>query len=553
MNQLSNKEISSLFELMADLLELAGENPFKIKSYSIAGFRIGKLPEPLLEMSDADVKKIENLGPSMLMKIAEIKETGTMQDLEDLLKETPVGVLEILQIKGLGAKKVRQLWLELEVETIGELAYACQENRLTALKGFGKKTQDNILANIHYMMANKGKHLLGSVRDFAIELLEALINTFPDHTILMMGDIIRQNNIVSSIDFISDLPIVDWNKFFQKNFNIALQHTPTHSFLQLERLPLVKVRSEPKEELGKIQFQNNASEAFLSAFLKDYKLPITAYDEAAIFEMNGLPFIPASLREIQNYDAVVKDKKVIRPVQESDIKGLIHCHSKWSDGLATIKDMAKACIKKGWEYMVITDHSVAAFYANGLTADRVLEQHKEIDKLNLELAPFRIYKGIEADILYSGDLDYNEQLWPHFEVIIASVHSNLRMPAEKANERILKALDNPHVKILGHATGRLLLSRDGYPIDHKLIIDKCAAKNVVIEINAHPRRLDLDWEWINYALEKGVTLSINPDAHSILGIDLISNGILATHKSLLQKEQNLSSFSKEEFEKRMGL
>jgi DNA polymerase (family 10) len=209
--------------------------------------------------------------------------------------------------------------------------------------------------------------------------------------------------------------------------------------------------------------------------------------------------------------------------------------------------MAIAARDKGYEYLVISDHSQAAFYANGLFPDRIILQHAEIDLLNEKLAPFRIFKSIEADILHDGSLDYNAEVLSSFDLVIASVHSNLKMSEEKAMQRLLTAIQNPFTTILGHPTGRLLLSREGYPVDHKMLIDACVEHNVVIEINAHPRRLDLDWSWIPYALDKGAMLSVDPDAHSIKGMDLVKYGVYAAQKGGLTKERNLSSMGLEAF------
>ena len=235
-------------------------------------------------------------------------------------------------------------------------------------------------------------------------------------------------------------------------------------------------------------------------------------------------------------------------LQVSDIKGIIHCHSDWSDGNNTIEQMATAAIAKGLEYLVISDHSKSAFYAKGLNEERIQQQHLYVDELNKKLAPFKIFKSIESDILNDGSLDYSNAILSTFDLVIASVHSNLKMPQERAMMRLINAIENPYTTILGHMTGRLLLSRKGYPVDYKKIIDACAANNVVIELNAHPSRLDIDWRHIDYALEKNVLLSIDPDAHSIDGFDDVRYGILVAQKAMLTKNRNLSSFSLKELE-----
>jgi len=234
-------------------------------------------------------------------------------------------------------------------------------------------------------------------------------------------------------------------------------------------------------------------------------------------------------------------------IQPGDIRGIIHSHSQWSDGVHTVEDMAKACIDQGYEYLVISDHSKSAAYANGLTEERIREQHRYIDELNEKFKPFKIFKSIECDILGDGALDYSNNVLSTFDLVIASVHSNLKMTEDKAMMRLLNAIRNPYTTILGHMTGRLLLSRPGYPVDHVTIIDACLENQVVIELNAHPRRLDMDWRWIDYAIEKGVLISIDPDAHSIDGYDC-RYGVLAAQKGGLTKQFNLSSYSLQQFE-----
>jgi DNA polymerase (family 10) len=236
-----------------------------------------------------------------------------------------------------------------------------------------------------------------------------------------------------------------------------------------------------------------------------------------------------------------------RTIEPTDIRAVIHSHSTWSDGSHSLEEMAAACIARGYEYLVISDHSQSAFYANGLKPDRIKAQQEQIAELNAKLAPFTIFKSIECDILNDGALDYTDEVLATFDLVIASVHSNLRMSQEKAMSRLLRAIENPYTTILGHMTGRLLLSREGYQVDHKTIIDACVANQVVIELNAHPRRLDMDWRWIGYALEQGAMISIDPDAHSTEGIDVLRYGVLAAQKAGLTASQNLSSFGLGEF------
>jgi DNA polymerase (family 10) len=265
--------------------------------------------------------------------------------------------------------------------------------------------------------------------------------------------------------------------------------------------------------------------------------------ESAIFEQVQIPFIHSAQREDPAIIEHAKTKGLNAVIQSSDIKGIIHSHSTWSDGLHTIEQMAVAAKAQGLEYLVISDHSKSAFYANGLQEDRIRAQHKEIDLLNKKLAPFVIFKSIESDILNDGSLDYPDEILALFDLVIASVHSNLKMTEEKAMMRLMNAIENPYTSILGHATGRLLLSRKGYPINHEAIIKACAANDVVIELNAHPRRLDMDWRYIGQAMQEDVLISINPDAHAIDGFEDCNYGVLVAQKAGLTAAQNLSSFS----------
>jgi DNA polymerase (family 10) len=296
------------------------------------------------------------------------------------------------------------------------------------------------------------------------------------------------------------------------------------------------------EHFTRVLFETSCSGEFLESVRErdNWNDKDNYASEDAIFERVGLPYVHPVRREQRG----VIEHGALQP---ADVKGVIHSHSKWSDGSNTLEEMAKACIAKGYEYLVISDHSKSAFYANGLKEDRIREQHAEIEALNQKLAPFTIFKSIECDILNDGTLDYTADILSTFDLVIASVHSNLKMSEEKAMSRLLRAIENPHTTVLGHMTGRLLLSRPGYPVDHKRIIEACVQHGVAIELNAHPRRLDMDWRWIAYALEQGALISVDPDAHTIEGYNDIRYGVLAAQKAGLKPERNLSSFGLEAF------
>jgi DNA polymerase (family X) len=546
---MNNYQIADHFSLLSKLMDIHGENAFKSKSYSIAAFNIERLPGEVATMDDAELFSQKGIGESTGKKIKELLATGKLAQLENITTITPPGILDMLEIKGLGPKKIAIIWKELGIETLGELEYACNENRLTALKGFGAKTQESVLQNIVYFRQNLGFHLWAEVEEFGKSIITQLQDRHPAALFSLAGDIRRQNEVVEYIEVITSLPksslvsdfsATDGTEIQEPNDDLLLIHIPNK--------PRIKFYIAGSDNFYKALFLATGNEEFINAFTKSYSLPEKPASEEDIFTANKLAYIPPMLRETAGILARAASNELPDLIKPGDIKGIIHSHSTWSDGVHTIEQMATAAKKQGLEYLVISDHSQSAYYAGGLKPEQIAAQHQEIDVLNDKLAPFKVFKSIESDILGDGNLDYNQQILKTFDIVIASVHSNLKMSMEKAMERVLTAVRNPYTSILGHPTGRLLLSRKGYPLDHKAVIDTCAAHNVVIEINAHPRRLDIDWRWIEYALEKGVLLSIDPDAHSVDGYRDTYYGAMTAQKGGLTKYNNLSSFSLQQFE-----
>ena len=535
---MSNKEIAKVFQFLGDIMELHGENPFKIRSYQNAYLTLRKLERPLTEMEADEISAIKGVGTAIAEKIRELLDTGKMNTLQQYLDKTPEGVQEMLHIKGFGPKKIKVIWEELGIETIGELLYAVNENRLLELKGFGEKTQNELRQQLQYFLKSRNQFHFATLEKEGQQILEALQQALPEVKMEFTGAFRRCANVLESIDVLLGAkieiePIL--TKIGLQNSQSQADHT---SALSTNEYP-VRIFQCTAGEFGSKQFKYSAAPAFLQAFLEKY--PDQDFrdieDEAAVFAKVNHPFIPAELRE----EAWGLTRTIPILVEAKDIKGVVHTHSTYSDGINTLREMAEYSKQQGYEYLVMSDHSKSAFYANGLQPERVLNQMAEIDALNVELAPFRIFKGIESDILNDGSLDYPEDILSKFEVIIASVHSNLRMDETKATQRVIKAVENPYTRILGHPTGRLLLSRQGYPLDHQKVIDACAANGVAIELNASPYRLDLDWTWIPYALDKGVLISINPDAHSRQGIHDIHFGVLSARKGGLSAAQCLNA------------
>jgi DNA polymerase (family 10) len=525
-------------------MDIHGENTFKIKSYSNAAYTLDRLNDPLEAMTPAQIAGIRGIGDAIGQKIVDLLATKKLAILEDYIQKTPAGILEMLKIKGLGPKKIITIWKELEIESIGELLYACEENRLINYKGFGAKTQQSIQESLNYYLQNQGSFLYQQVEETVAQIENALSIQFPSAQHMVSGNYKRQMETLDFLDIVTTTPHSDLMAWLQEK---GFTCTNTPDYLSCKGPDNFELRwhTTTTDHFYIQDFMFACSPEFWNAWqaLPNFNASTSFESEIAIFEQVQIPFIPAAQREAPSIIQQAKTKGLNQPIQSNDIKGIIHSHSTWSDGLHTIEQMAIAAKEKGFEYLVISDHSKSAFYANGLQEDRIRAQHKEIDLLNKKLAPFVIFKSIESDILNDGSLDYPDEILALFDLVIASVHSNLKMTEEKAMMRLMNAIENPYTSILGHATGRLLLSRKGYPINHEAIIEACAANEVVIELNAHPRRLDIDWRHIRQAIQKDVLISINPDAHAIDGYEDCTYGVLVAQKAGLTAAQNLSSFS----------
>ncbi len=545
---MDNYAIADQFSLLAKLMDIHGENSFRSKSYASAAYNIEQMTAPLSQTDRSLMADLKGIGASTAQKIVEILDTGRMKSLEDMISKTPAGVIAMLQVKGLGPKKISTIWKEMGIESIGELLYACQENRLLLYKGFGAKTQQNVREAIEFLLRHQDRFLYAELETLVQALNTQLESGWPGHRSEITGAFRRQCPEMDRIEFVTTIPLTDLETTLNKDGNDHFDRTDKDSLeWKREEQPRVVFHHTSASGFGTTLFRTSASPEFLIGWEKaGYAAPSTE-DESVIFHQAGMITIPACLREAAGVIEQAHNGEVPALIVPEDIRGIIHTHSNWSDGSHTLEEMALGCIEKGYEYLVISDHSRAAQYAGGLSIERIHEQHAAIDALNRKLAPFRIFKSIECDILGDGSLDYPDDVLESFDLVIASVHSNLKMSEEKAMSRLLRAIEHPCTTILGHPTGRLLLSRPGYPVDHLQIIEACAKHGVAIEINAHPRRLDLDWTWIPAAMEKGVMLSIDPDAHAVEAFGDVKYGVLAAQKGGLKAEHNLSSFTLEDF------
>ena len=535
---MNNKEIARKFNLLGKVMELHDENPFKVRSYTSAYASLRKVSSPLIEMSEEELSEIKGVGKAIVGKIVELRDSGSMVTLQRYVDITPPGILEMLQIRGFGPKKVKVIWNQLNIITPGELLMACQENRLVELKGFGMKTQKALQEQLEFYFASRGQVHYAYVIDEANELLVLLQDRFSQSLVELTGEIRRKMPIVNAIEILTTASEEEMEAFI---LELAEEIPELLSYKGYA----VEITQVEEAYFGMEQFEKSASKEFLEAADIEYE----AYEEEeSIFLEWDMAFVDPEYRE--SAMAIDQAKYGMLPdlITNEDMLGVVHNHSTYSDGLHTLKEMSDYTRDNGFQYLVMSDHSKAAFYADGLKEDQVEAQWADIDQINASYDDgFRVYKGIEADILNDGSMDYGNDFLSQFEVVVASIHSQLNMDLEKANRRLIKAIENPHTHILGHITGRLLLSRAGYPIDHELIIDACAANGMIIELNANPQRLDIDWTWIPSALEKGVMISINPDAHVRESIHYMQFGVHVARKAGLSKEQCLNSKNADDF------
>ncbi|MDX2189354.1 MAG: PHP domain-containing protein [Bacteroidota bacterium] len=555
-----NKDIAKLLKLAGSLLELHDENEFKVRSFYASSFNIDRLKQPLIGLTESELAQIQGIGKGIAGKIFEITTKNTFKELQDLLEKTPKGVVAMLKVKGIGPKKVKSLWKDLHIESTEALLQACYQNKVASLKGFGEKIQEEIIDYLELVESSKGKFHFADVFEIALELEEKLKDILPSQIVRLSGDIPRKMEIVENMQFLvssndhlqtfEKIKKVDQLSQNEKKsspfiWNGVIRDTDIH----------VQIKLYLPEQYESQWYIHSSSEKHLSEWAFD-KISLfnflknnTFNSEKEIFEKLNWQPIPVEMREGLGEVTLAKNQQIPILVNDQDLKGILHNHTDYSDGTNTLTEMAVACKEMGYEYVGISDHSQSATYASGLTEDKIFQQHKEIDELNAKLAPFKIFKGIESDILNDGSLDYPDDILKTFDFIVASIHSNLKMDIHKATTRLIKAIENPYTTMLGHPTGRLLLNRKAYPIDHKKVIDACAANGVIIEINADPWRLDLDWHWVPYAMNKGVMLSINPDAHEIEGYLNMQFGVCVGRKGGLTKVFVFNALGRDEVAK----
>jgi DNA polymerase (family 10) len=543
MSVIDTPEITKRLREFGQQVALRGGNPYRAKAYGRAAESLGTLTVPLAQViREGRLREIPGVGEAIADIITELYRTGTHPGLEAMRKEIPAGVLEMLSVPGLRADKVMKLYKELGIASLSALEEAAHAGRLTGVKGLGPALQAKILQGIAIGREGQGRRHLHRAAAL-LETAEAqLRGAHPDlKRVTPAGDFRRGCELVSDLCLVAEAPgFADGVQPVTSGSELRVYLTdPAHYGSAL----LHATGSDPHLEQLKALAVEKGLRFDHSGVHRGRKI-IARKSEADIYEALGLPFIDPELREGADEIALALKDRLPRLVADKDIRGVLHAHTDRSDGADTLEAMAEATRTRRYQYFGIADHSKSAHYAGGLSIGEIEEQHAEIDSLNKRYGQnFRVFKGIESDILADGSLDYPDAILARFDFVVASVHGRFKMDRAAQTQRILRAVANPYATILGHMTGRQLLRRPGYDIDVEKILAACAAHGVAVEINANPWRLNLDWRWHRAALKAGCMMSINPDAHSTREIDLTHWGVAQARKGAVPADRVLNCLS----------
>jgi DNA polymerase (family X) len=560
---MDKREIVHILEEIGTLLELQGESPFKSRAYFAGARVIAGLDTAQLHdlVHSGKLQTLKGIGMALAEKVGTLVTTGHLPYYETLKQQVPAGLLEMLSLPGMGPKKVQAIHDQLGITTVGELEYACHENRLVDLPGFGRKTQENILKGIDRLQQHRGQYLCHEAIRAAEQLLEALTASKMTAREALAGSVRRRQEIVEQIDLVASTSQEDRLRATIAQWPLigeVLIDEPSHLSARLQGGVKADIHLVNEAAFPFALHALTGNPAYVAAMQayarkRGYILDgdglrrgdehVACRDEEAIFAALGLSYIPPELREGLGEIEAAERGALPRLITESDIQGVFHVHSTWSDGMATIEEMARTAQALGYRYLGLSDHSQSARYANGLDPDRVREQHRVIERLNETFDGITILKGTEVDILADGSLDYPDDLLRQMDFVVASVHSRFTMPPAEMTARIIKAMHNPYVTMVGHLTGRLLLAREGYALDIDAILTEAIRLGVIIELNANPHRLDLDWRHLRATQGQGLLTSINPDAHSPEGLGDVTYGVGMARKAGLTPEQVLNTQS----------
>jgi DNA polymerase (family X) len=568
---MDKRQITEILDEMGTLLELKGENPFRSRAFHNAAQIISGITDDLsILVASQSLTKLKGIGDALSDIITELYKTGVSKQHEELRASIPAGVLELLHLQGLGPKKVRILYEKMNIKSVSELKKACEQKLLRSIEGFGAKTEDNILKSIEQKENSSDKHLYPQAFESADKIVRMLKSIKEIEYCNYAGSLRRCKELIGDIDILvcaannnrsdiikkfiayeevgsilatgdtkasvilkngiqCDLRIVK-----DSEYPFALNYFTGSKEHNVEMRSLARKKGWSLNEYGFTKINDSKSSR------KVNRIP-SCSSEKDIYKALGLHYIPPELRENTGEIEYARKHTIPKLIDLSDIQGTFHCHTNESDGFSTLEQMIDAAKKLKFKYLGISDHSQTAVYARGLSPEKVYAQIKNIDILNDKDPNFRIFKGTECEILADGSIDYTDKILAEFDYVVASIHSKFKMTEDEATKRIIKALKNKYVTMLGHPTGRVLLEREGYPLNVTEIINAAADYGKAIEINSHPMRLDLDWRYVKYAKEKGVGIFINPDAHHVDGLSNIQYGIGIARKGWLEAKDVINT------------
>jgi DNA polymerase (family X) len=570
---MDKKRIAEILDEMGTLLELKGENPFRSRAFHNAAQILSGITDDLSTLvASQSLTKIKGIGDALSDIITELHNTGVSKQHEVLRASIPAGVLELLNLQGLGPKKVRVLYEKMDIKSIAELKKACEQKLLRSIEGFGAKTEDNILKSIRQKESSSDKHLYPQAFESADKIVRMLKCIKDIKQCDYAGSLRRCKELIGDIDILASTADKNRSEILKKfiaheevgsvlaagdtkasvilkngiqcdlrlvtdsEYPFALNYFTGSKEHNVEMRSLARKKGWSLNEYGFEKINDSKSAK------KVNRIP-SCNSEQDIYKALGLHYIPPELREKTGEIEYAHKHAIPKLIELSDIQGTFHCHTNESDGFSTLEQMINAAKKIKMNYLGISDHSQTAVYARGLSPEKVHAQIKKIDIMNDKDTNFRIFKGTECEILTDGSIDYSDKILAEFDYVVASIHSKFKMTEEEATKRIIKALKNKYVTMLGHPTGRLLLEREGYPVNMNEIINAAADYGKAIEINSHPMRLDLDWRYVRYAKEKGVRIFINPDAHHVDDLTNIKYGIGIARKGWLEAKDVVNTMS----------
>ena len=551
---MSNDDIAQALQETADLLELTGGNPYRARAFSRAARSLSGLDDAVADrLAEGTLVDVQGIGDAMAEHVQDLVDGGSFELRDELLSAVPPGLMDVMQVNGLGTKRTRRLWTELDVTSLDELKQAAEDNRITSLDGFGAKTQQNILESVRQLRRYESQWRLAdawtALQAFLKQLqsVGAVARAEPTGALRRHRETVEQAEVLVS----TTEPEATRNWVASHLDDPSSEDESMVTGRLKEGVPLRMHLTTPAR-FGTVWWRTTGSPEHCTAVEETAGSPDAHADEEALYRTAGLSYVPPALRENRGEIEAAAEDALPSLLAPDDLNGCLHNHSTYSDGAHSLREMAEAARERGLSYFGISDHSQSLRIADGLSPEEVREQHTEVDRLNNAFAdddgaPFRIFHGIESDVLRNGSLDYETEILDGFDFVVASIHTGFSMTEADATERLVRAIENPYTHILGHPTGRLLLRREGYPIDHERVIEACSEHGVALELNANPHRLDLDWRWVREATDRGVLVSINPDAHSIREIDHVKWGVAVGQKGWLTSDQCLNAKSLDAF------